>query len=72
MNMLKNLVVSKSTERALEAYDAAQTGREPAANFYTRVSLDCGTDIDLDVLLRAHRIPPMGAAPICGSDLRLY
>jgi len=47
--------------RALEAYDAAQTGREPAADFYTRIGEACATDIDLDALIRAQRSPHTGA-----------
>lgn len=53
--------IAEIVERALEAYDAAQTGREPAADFYARVSQSCATDIDLDALIRAHRRPHIGA-----------
>lgn len=53
--------IAEIVERALEAYDAAQTGREPAADFYTRISQECATDIDLDALIRAHRSPHTGA-----------
>jgi hypothetical protein len=42
-------------ERALEAYEAAQAGREPAASFYARLSQNFGTDIDLDALLHEQR-----------------
>lgn len=48
-------------ERASEDHDAAHAGRETAADFYTRICKDCGTDNDLDVLIRAHRSPHTGA-----------
>lgn len=51
--------VAEVVERALEAYEAAQAGREPAASFYARLSQSYGTDIDLEAVLRelrqAHR-----------------
>ncbi len=47
--------IAEIVERALEAYDSAQTGREPATDFYARIRQVCATDIDLDVLIRAHR-----------------
>lgn len=40
--------VAEIVERALEAYDIAQTGREPAQEFYRRVPRDFGADIDLE------------------------
>lgn len=46
-------------ERALEAYEARETGREPAASFYARLSRDYGTDIDLEAVIRsARRVDP--------------
>ena len=53
--------IAEVVVRALEAYDTAQTGREPAADFYTRIGLACATDIDLDALIRAQRSPHIGA-----------
>ncbi len=51
--------VAEVVERALEAYEAAQAGREPAASFYARLSQSYGTDIDFESVLRelrqAHR-----------------
>lgn len=47
--------VAEVVERALEAYEATQTGREPAADFYTRLAKDCSADIDLEAELRTHR-----------------
>ncbi len=47
--------IADIVERALEAYEAAQTGREPAADFYARLSRDYGTDINLDTVVCEHR-----------------
>jgi hypothetical protein len=47
--------IADIVERALEAYEAAQTGREPAADFYARLNQECATDIDLDAIVRKHR-----------------
>lgn len=41
-------------ERALEAYEVRETGREPAASFYGRPSA-YGTDIDLEAVIRETR-----------------
>jgi hypothetical protein len=47
--------VADIVERALEAYEAAQTGREPAADFLARLGRECATDVDLESVLREHR-----------------
>lgn len=47
--------VAEVVERALEAYEAAQADREPAARFYARLSQSYGTDIDLEAVLREQR-----------------
>jgi len=47
--------VASVVERALEAYESRETGREPAAAFYERVSADYGEDMDLEALIRADR-----------------
>jgi hypothetical protein len=47
-------------ERALEAYDAAQTGREPAASFYARLAQDYATDLDIEAVIRSDRTPNVG------------
>lgn len=47
--------IADIVERALEAYEAVQTGREPASNFYARLSQEYGTDIDLDAAVREYR-----------------
>ena len=52
--------VAEVVERALEAYETAQAGREPAAQFYARISRDFGTDLDLEAVLREQRQPHAG------------
>ena len=52
--------VAEVVERALEAYEAAQAEREPAASFYARLSQSFGTDLDLDAVLREQRKPHGG------------
>jgi hypothetical protein len=52
--------VASIVERALEAYESREAGREPAAAFYARVTRDHGDDIDLEALIRADRQPAPG------------
>lgn len=52
--------VAEVVERALEAYEASQAGREPATQFYARISESFGTDIDLDAIVQEHRQPHAG------------
>ncbi|MCW5736678.1 MAG: type II toxin-antitoxin system VapB family antitoxin [Enhydrobacter sp.] len=47
--------IAEIVERALEAYEIRETGREPASSFYARLSRECGTDIDLDTFIRKSR-----------------
>lgn len=47
--------IAEIVERALEAYEVREAGREPAAEFYKRVSSTFGTDIDLEEVIRADR-----------------
>lgn len=47
--------VADIVERALEAYESVQTGREPAADFYARLARECATDVDLEAVLRQSR-----------------
>lgn len=56
----ENRTIADIVERALEAYEVRQTGREPAEAFYRRLSQDCGTDIDLEELIQEHRSPHTG------------
>ena len=51
----ENRSVADVVERALEAYEIRETGREPAASFYARLSASCGTDLDLDAIIRETR-----------------
>ncbi|HUB14944.1 MAG TPA: hypothetical protein VMB34_23560 [Acetobacteraceae bacterium] len=47
--------VADIVERALEAYEVREAGREPAQAFYARLARDYGTDIDLDAVIRESR-----------------
>jgi len=47
--------IADVVERALEAYEARQAGHEPAAAFYARLTAECGTDDDLETVLRQGR-----------------
>lgn len=55
--------IADIVERALEAYEIREAGREPAASFYARLSATAGTDIDLDAVIhkgrRAHAGPDL-------------
>lgn len=42
-------------ERALEAYEIREAGREPASVFYARLATDYGSDLDLEVVIRENR-----------------
>jgi hypothetical protein len=51
--------IADVVERALEAYEIRESGREPAASFYARLSADCGTDLDIEAVIReARRVDP--------------
>jgi hypothetical protein len=52
--------VAEVVERALEAYEAAQARREPAASFYARLSQSFGADFYLDEVQREQRTPHAG------------
>ncbi|MFC3227748.1 type II toxin-antitoxin system VapB family antitoxin [Marinibaculum pumilum] len=56
----ENRSIAEIVVRALEAYETRQTGREPAATFYARITETCGTDIDLDSVIRESRSPHEG------------
>jgi hypothetical protein len=47
--------IADVVERALEAYEIREVGREPASSFYARLSANCGTDIDLEAVIREAR-----------------
>ncbi|HEY7299210.1 MAG TPA: type II toxin-antitoxin system VapB family antitoxin [Xanthobacteraceae bacterium] len=47
--------IADIVERALEAYEIREAGREPASAFYTRLANEYGSDIDLECLIRENR-----------------
>jgi len=47
--------IADIVERALEAYEIREVGREPAPSFYARLSANYGTDIDLEAVIREAR-----------------
>lgn len=47
--------IADVVERALEAYEIRETGREPASAFYARLSASFGTDIDLEAVITKER-----------------
>ena len=52
--------VAQVVERSLERYEASETGREPAAQFYARLRAESATDIDLEAVIRENRKPNPG------------
>jgi hypothetical protein len=47
--------IADVVERALEAYEIREAGREPASDFYARLANDYGSDLDLEVFIRENR-----------------
>jgi hypothetical protein len=47
--------IADVVERALEAYEIREVGREPASSFYARLSANYGTDVDLEAVIREAR-----------------
>ncbi len=47
--------IADVVERALEAYEIREAGREPAAAFYARLASEFGSDIDLEAVIRENR-----------------
>ena len=56
----ENRTVAEIVERALEAYEAQEMGREPASVFYQRLAEQSGSDLDLEAILREGRKPHHG------------
>lgn len=54
----ENRSIADIVERALEAYEVRETGREAAACFYDRLTAEAGTDIDLEAVIRESRRSP--------------
>jgi hypothetical protein len=52
--------IADIVERALELYESREAGREPAAEFYARISKQYGDDIDLEAVIRSTRVPNAG------------
>ncbi|QFT29431.1 hypothetical protein FIV00_02950 [Labrenzia sp. THAF82] len=52
--------IADIVERALEAYEVREAGKEPAADFYARVAESSGTDIDLEEVIRENRKVHLG------------
>jgi hypothetical protein len=47
--------IAEIVERALEAYEVREAGREPASSFYAQLATKYGTDIDLEAVIREAR-----------------
>lgn len=47
--------IADVVERALEAYEVREAGREPAAAFYARLTSDYSDDVDLEAVIREGR-----------------
>jgi hypothetical protein len=47
--------IADIVERALEAYEVREAGREPAATFYARLAKNYGSDLDLEAAIAEHR-----------------
>lgn len=56
----ENRSIADVVERALEAYEVREAGREPASIFYARLSAQYGTDTDLEAVIRENRKPHKG------------
>jgi len=56
----ENRTIADVVERALEAYEVREAGREPASAFYSRLCAQSGTDVDLEATIRIHRRPHRG------------
>ncbi|MDX8468346.1 plasmid stabilization protein [Mesorhizobium sp. VK23B] len=48
----ENRSIADLVERALEAYEIREAGREPASAFYARLATSSGVDIDLEKIIR--------------------
>jgi hypothetical protein len=50
------------------SHETHQTGWEPAAAFYARLTLDCGVDLDLEQVIRQDRTATTGLDLISSWD----
>lgn len=55
--------IADIVERALEAYEVREAGREAAHSFYVRLSTTYGTDLDLEAVIRDARRVNTGPDP---------
>ena len=56
----ENRTIADMVERALESYAEREAGREPAEAFYARLRALEGDDVDLEEIIREHRVPHKG------------
>jgi hypothetical protein len=56
----ENRSIAEIVERALESYAEREAGRVSADVFFDDLVATCGTDIDLDAVIREHRKPNPG------------
>ncbi len=47
--------IADIVERALEAYEIREAGREPAAAFYARLAIDFGSEVYLEAVIHDSR-----------------
>jgi hypothetical protein len=47
--------IADVVERALEAYEIREAGREAALTFYARLASEYGSDLDLETVIRENR-----------------
>jgi hypothetical protein len=47
--------IADVVERALEAYEIREAGREPALTFYARLASEYGSDLNLEAVIRENR-----------------
>ena len=47
--------IADVVERALDAYEIREAGREPAATFYARLAIEFGSELDLETIVRENR-----------------
>ena len=59
----ENRSIADVVERALEAYETREGGREPASSFYARINAHAATDIDLETAIRENRRSHRDIAP---------
>jgi hypothetical protein len=48
----ESTTIAEIVERALEAYEIGEAGREAAASFYVKLATTYGTDLDLQAVIR--------------------